>query len=57
MVDDKLTSEELISSPVTDLSELVIQPSRGWFELSIRDLWQYRELLFFLTWRDIKSTI
>ena len=31
-----------------------IQPSRGRISLNLRDLWQYRELLYFLTWRDIK---
>ena len=31
-----------------------IEPSRGWISLGLKDLWQYRELLFFLTWRDIK---
>lgn len=33
---------------------LVIQPSRGWRALNLRDVWHYRELLYFLTWRDIK---
>jgi lipopolysaccharide transport system permease protein len=33
---------------------LVITPSRGWSKLNLSDLWRYRELLFFLTWRDIK---
>ncbi len=30
-----------------------LQPSRGWAALRLRDLWEYRELLYFLTWRDI----
>ena len=33
---------------------LRIAPSRGWVPLELRDLWEYRELLYFLTWRDIK---
>lgn len=33
---------------------LTIEPSRGWVALRLRDLWEYRELLYFLTWRDIK---
>ncbi len=33
---------------------IVIKPSRGWVSLQLRDLWEYRELLYFLTWRDIK---
>ena len=32
----------------------VIQPSRGLGSLNLRDLWFYRELAYFLTWRDIK---
>jgi len=32
----------------------IIRPSRGWISLNLRDLWEYRELLYFLTWRDIK---
>src|SRR5207302_8406783 len=31
-----------------------IRPSRGWVALNLRDVWEYRELLYFLTWRDIK---
>ncbi len=31
-----------------------IQPSRGWVSLRLREVWEYRELLYFLTWRDIK---
>ncbi|RJP32465.1 MAG: ABC transporter permease [Actinobacteria bacterium] len=31
-----------------------IQPTRGWASLKLRDIWRYRELLYFLTWRDIK---
>jgi lipopolysaccharide transport system permease protein len=31
----------------------VIRPSRGWVSLKTRELWAYRDLLFFLAWRDI----
>lgn len=31
-----------------------IEPSRGWASLGIVELWEYRELLYFLIWRDIK---
>ena len=33
---------------------VVIQPSKKWSLLSFKDIWAYRELLFFLTWRDVK---
>jgi lipopolysaccharide transport system permease protein len=36
------------------LPKISIRPSRGWISLNLRDLWEYRELLYFLTWRDIK---
>ena len=32
---------------------IVIEPSRGWIGLKLRELWEYRDLLFFLAWRDI----
>ncbi len=32
----------------------IIEPARGWVPLNLRGLWEYRELLYFLTWRDIK---
>lgn len=33
---------------------IVLRPSRGWAALNLRDLWIFRELIYFLTWRDIK---
>jgi lipopolysaccharide transport system permease protein len=42
--DDNLPHEPLFS----------IVPQRGWVGLNLRELWAYRELLYFLTWRDIK---
>jgi lipopolysaccharide transport system permease protein len=33
---------------------LRVEPSRGWVSLKLGELWAYRELLFFLVWRDIK---
>lgn len=31
-----------------------IRPSRGWIGLGARELWQYRDLGYFLVWRDVK---
>ncbi len=31
-----------------------IRPSRGWVSLKLDELWEYRELLYFLIWRDVK---
>jgi len=38
----------------TEERTITLRPSRGWISLNLRDLWLYRELAFFLTWRDIK---
>lgn len=39
----------------SDLPPLItIVPSSGWVRLNLRELWNYRELLFFLIWRDLK---
>jgi lipopolysaccharide transport system permease protein len=37
-----------------DLPTIIIRPSRGWIPLRLGSLWEYRELLYFLVWRDIK---
>jgi lipopolysaccharide transport system permease protein len=34
--------------------ETIVAPPRGWLSLRLRELWEFRELLYFLTWRDIK---
>lgn len=31
-----------------------IEPSRGWVSLKLKELWEYKELLYFLIWRDVK---
>jgi lipopolysaccharide transport system permease protein len=36
------------------LHTMRLKPSRGWTSLNLRELWEYRELLYFLVWRDIK---
>lgn len=37
-----------------DLRVIEIEPSRGWEALDLRGVWEYRELVWFLIWRDIK---
>jgi lipopolysaccharide transport system permease protein len=37
-----------------DIGWNVIRPTSGWARLKLYDLWRYRALLYFLTWRDIK---
>src|SRR5262249_11062643 len=35
-------------------STVVIQPRRHLFALDLKAIWEYRELLYFLVWRDLK---
>lgn len=35
-------------------TELVIRPSKGWMAVDFGELFRYRELLYFLVWRDLK---
>jgi lipopolysaccharide transport system permease protein len=58
MIDSEVLSSRPgnISSPTypQQKPDVVIQPSRGVLHLDLRAVWQYRELLYFLIWRDIK---
>jgi len=44
----------LLPSRVKDVPVIRIEPSKGWVSLKLRELWEYRELLYFLIWRDVK---
>jgi lipopolysaccharide transport system permease protein len=54
--DEYKTPALLKKSDSLVLEEITVEigPRRSLFSLELKDLWHYRELLFFLTWRDIK---
>ena len=37
-----------------ELPKTIIRPCRGWQTIDLGELWKYRELLYYLTWRDVK---
>lgn len=37
-----------------DATWTVIRPTKGWTSLQLGEVWEFRELLFFLAWRDVK---
>ncbi len=41
-------------SEAASASTVIIRPLRGWSPINFGELWQYRELHFYLTWREIK---
>ncbi len=51
-------SQAILDEPKLAVGEshpdLIIEPQRGWTSLKLGELWEYRELLYFLAWRDIK---
>jgi lipopolysaccharide transport system permease protein len=44
----------VVNTTVTKVTSVVIEPRRGIASLKLKDLWAYRELLYFLAWRDVK---
>ncbi|HEX3086608.1 MAG TPA: ABC transporter permease [Pyrinomonadaceae bacterium] len=49
---DSGEGDPVAAGPAT--SVVIIEPSSTWVPLKLGDLWDYRELLYFLTWRDVK---
>jgi lipopolysaccharide transport system permease protein len=53
-----VTSNTTVAAPLStghaSLPTTRIEPSRGWFNLRLKELWEYRELLYFFVWRDVK---
>jgi len=43
-----------LAEPHLEPQETTIVPPSGWFALDLAPTWEYRQLLFFLTWRDLK---
>ena len=50
---DRPTGEQRVGAPEA-LPVTVIQPRRGWIPIDWKELWEFRELLYFLVWRDVK---
>ncbi|MCB9162660.1 MAG: ABC transporter permease [Caldilineaceae bacterium] len=54
MATELIDKTDQISTAPASLPHIRIEPTHGWVALQLRELWRYRELLYFLTWRDIK---
>lgn len=48
------SQSETLNPQLADLPTFSIDPPTGWTSIGLRELWDYRELLYFLTWRDVK---
>jgi lipopolysaccharide transport system permease protein len=54
LVEEELTPLAGYPGKESEGPETVIAPISGWRAINLRELWNYRELLFFLAWRDVK---
>jgi lipopolysaccharide transport system permease protein len=45
-------AREHITPPEAPIT--IIRPARAWQWLDVRELWQFRGLIYFLIWRDVK---
>ena len=45
----------MISDATTEAPQTIIEPQKGWRLIDVQELWQYKDLLWFLVWRDVKS--
>lgn len=57
MSTDEMLPGAIAAEPITNerIPTLIIQPTKGWGLLGLRDIWEFRELLYLLTWREIKG--
>lgn len=44
----------MVSQENTEVPTIIIRPPRKWVPMDFGELWQYHELLYFFTWRDVK---
>jgi lipopolysaccharide transport system permease protein len=51
----RLDARTAVAAPAHGLPLTRIRPTRGWAPVGLRELWRYRELLYFLSWRDVKA--
>ena len=58
VADNQTTGAKLLDAPqrphAAASPTIRVKPSRGWVSLNLNELWEYRELLYFLIWRDVK---
>jgi lipopolysaccharide transport system permease protein len=48
-----LPADQRLRGPSHAPHTIIIEPRGGWMPLHLHQLWRYRELLYFLTWRDV----
>src|SRR5512138_2685892 len=49
-----MVTQTITTHPTSETMITYLRPRKGWSGLDLGELWRYRELMFFLTWRDVK---
>lgn len=56
MQSDLLIEQKRSTTTLTlEVPTIIIEPARGWAALRLHELWDYRDLLYFMVWRDLKG--
>ena len=55
IVSDKIRNPQPGPAAAAPVPTLIIRPTKGWGSLGLRDIWEFRELLYLLTWREVKG--
>src|SRR6266849_6351526 len=50
----ELLKEQTDTPAHHDVAVTLLEPPRGWQGLNLREIWHFRDLLYFLIWRDVK---
>jgi len=51
----RLTKTGNGAANVDEVPVTIIEPAKGWIPLKLSELWEYRDLFYFLVWRDVKA--
>ena len=49
------TDDQAVACSPASASVTILEPRSGWKLIDFRELWAYRDLFYFLVWRDIKA--
>jgi lipopolysaccharide transport system permease protein len=49
-----MSESQLVPVKETSSEIVLIRPTKKWVPLDLKELWRFRELIYFMTWRDVK---
>lgn len=55
IAESRVEAHPILKTPSTTPHQVIIEPARGWSALRLNELWEYRDLLYFTTLRDLRT--